>query len=407
VGSPTSHTPYPSAAASDYDGDIQWDATHPTFPWLTWNNRPFVSPAELLLVPATTQPGLLLEHGVFVNSFNPFNPSASADPDPNAKFRDGFRHLLSFFTSADGAAATARGESPEFSRLLDYVDVPSRFAGTTETLDPREFSGLAPGYEHALHPPFNKLSRFREPGKINLNTVFDPLVWDALTDGAFGYNGSNQTPQLPRRWREFAKSRQGYGRSAVTTTEFEFSKHFPTMFANPIRPAGANPLVPPVLGKSSGSVDGLMQTRDVHVTMLRSSAENSTPPPLDPSDFGMKPDMEDKPLFAMENNGQPYNDPDRNPYFRYAGLQKIYNSVTTRSNVYAMWVTVGYFEVTPVAIDAGHPDGWELGPEIGTDTGEIQRHRAFYLYDRTIPVGFERGETLNVEDGLLIQRYIE
>ena len=70
---------------------------------------------------------------------------------------------------------------------------------------------------------------------------------------------------------------------------------------------------------------------------------------------------------------------------------------------------MGYFQVTPNpnGIDAGHPDGYQLGPELGSDTGEIERHRAFYIYDRTIPVGFQRGLDLNVEKGLIVRRFIE
>ena len=40
-----------------------------------------------------------------------------------------------------------------------------------------------------------------------------------------------------------------------------------------------------------------------------------------------------------------YNDPNGNPFFRYQAIQRLGNLVTTRSNVYAVWITVGYFEV--------------------------------------------------------------
>ena len=54
-----------------------------------------------------------------------------------------------------------------------------------------------------------------------------------------------------------------------------------------------------------------------------------------------------------------------------------------------------------------HPDGYRLGQELGTETGQIERHRAFYIIDRSIPVGFQRGEDLNVEDTILLRRFIE
>ena len=92
-------------------------------------------------------------------------------------------------------------------------------------------------------------------------------------------------------------------------------------------------------------------------------------------------------------------------------MSRLGNLVTTRSNVYAVWITVGYFQVTPNkgtgVVDAAHPDGYQLQAELGSDTGEIERHRAFYIFDRTIPVGFVRGQDLNVEKALLLRRYIE
>jgi hypothetical protein len=54
-----------------------------------------------------------------------------------------------------------------------------------------------------------------------------------------------------------------------------------------------------------------------------------------------------------------------------------------------------------------YPDGYELMQEMGSDTGEVVRHRAFYIYDRSIPVGFERGKDHNFADGLLLKRFIE
>jgi len=82
--------------------------------------------------------------------------------------------------------------------------------------------------------------------------------------------------------------------------------------------------------------------------------------------------------------------------------------------VYAVWITVGYFEVKPNRVtspaglpDAGHPDGYELGQELGADTGEIVRHRAFYIIDRTIPVGSNAAKTKNVEKAIILKRFIE
>ena len=49
----------------------------------------------------------------------------------------------------------------------------------------------------------------------------------------------------------------------------------------------------------------------------------------------------------QNNNTAPVDNTDRNPYFRYQAIQRLGNLTTTRSNVYAVWITVGYFEVEP------------------------------------------------------------
>ncbi len=106
----------------------------------------------------------------------------------------------------------------------------------------------------------------------------------------------------------------------------------------------------------------------------------------------------------------------------FRALQRLSNLVTTRSNVFAVWLTIGYFEVLPwpqpginqppnggwTAADyAAHADGYQLGSELGSDTGEVVRHRAFYIFDRSIPVGYERGQNHNVNRAILLRRYIE
>ena len=125
-----------------------------------------------------------------------------------------------------------------------------------------------------------------------------------------------------------------------------------------------------------------------------------------------------------------YRNTDRNPFFRYQLYTKLSNMATTRSNCYAIWVTLGYFEVERVNITSvgaktlpsqestgysksndlpdayRYPSGYRLLRELGSDTGETERHKAFAIFDRTIPVGFIRGENLNVDRAFLTRHIL-
>lgn len=121
-----------------------------------------------------------------------------------------------------------------------------------------------------------------------------------------------------------------------------------------------------------------------------------------------------------------YRNTDRNPFFRYQMYSKLSNIATTRSNVYAIWVTMGYFEVERVDYRAvlpsqeqsdyhrgddmpmpyRYPDGYRILRELGSESGDVTRHKAFAIFDRTIPVGFLRGENLNADQGFLVRRIL-
>ena len=131
--------------------------------------------------------------------------------------------------------------------------------------------------------------------------------------------------------------------------------------------------------------------------------------------FRPRPTTPDEPLFHVRQPGNNNRNVDRHAAFAYEGIQRLDNLTTHRSNVFAVWITTGYFEVTKNppslinenGVDSGHLDGYQIGKELGSDTGEIKRHRAFYIIDRSIPVGFEIGKNHNVDDTILLRRIIE
>jgi hypothetical protein len=87
-----------------------------------------------------------------------------------------------------------------------------------------------------------------------------------------------------------------------------------------------------------------------------------------------------------------------------------------------VWITVGYFELEEVAVPV--PDNpnaalqsvtfnnglvelrTAVGREYGLDRGQVRRDRAFYVVDRSIPVGFFPGENLNVDKAVLTRKYL-
>lgn len=68
-------------------------------------------------------------------------------------------------------------------------------------------------------------------------------------------------------------------------------------------------------------------------------------------------------------------------YLKNELMIKLFNNITTRSNVFAVWLTVGFFEVLP---------GGAYGQEINRAEGRNVRHRMFAIIDRT-------NLTINVE----------
>ena len=169
------------------------------FPWMSWNNRPFSNPMELLCVPASSPSRATLE--VTPGHFSQFlsqTPAGTGSPYAETNtalsgMRSPFANLLNFF-HVDSSGPEQQAQM-HLCRLLDFVEVPSPYAGTERWYNPQAFgmpapansaqpmNGVTPPPANSnpiyYRPPFNKLSRFRDPGRININTIFDEDVWAA------------------------------------------------------------------------------------------------------------------------------------------------------------------------------------------------------------------------------------
>ncbi|NQU10195.1 hypothetical protein HQ590_05365 [bacterium] len=366
----------------------------PPFPWLTWNNRPFISQVELMMVPRSSS-SRLLNAGIVdpAGTLNVDYFTMNLGSSPYTNETNPFQHLWNFFYSPPGPPPVGAVTSTQTHRLLDLVHVPSRFAGTELQGNPAAFT--ISGETHPFPPPFSDIPNYREPGRVNINTIFSQDVWN----GVMNYFPTGNPNVDAAYWDRMVANRQGY-----TPTSGNLNENSPTQFANPFRSYAGRDAVP-----LSALYTGMQQ--EVNGSMLRSDLISGTCQPLfvHGGTGLLLPPPPGVPLDLCVH-------PDRNAYFRYQALQKLGNVITTRSNVYAVWITVGYFEVSeaynvallPAAQFQGmFPEGYQLGPELGSDTGEVKRHRAFYVFDRSIPVGFERGRNNNVEEAVLLQRFIE
>jgi hypothetical protein len=397
--------PYFGAAApqyyrgAPYFQDANGNSLAP-FAYLAFNNRPFNNIMELLQVPCWPSSQLLRRFdGQYIDP-NPMNPPTSWTsmyqppvlPVPPNQAPLYAPHLLNFFPTSTNP--NANSTAPEISRLLDYVETRTPYLDTEKNYNPVNFvsGNQAPaGYR----PPFNYLSRFREPGRININTILDSNVWDAAVRGFPGMCGQLPEGDSGTFLLHLVLSRQGYGTNAASM--LQHNDTFPSLFSHPFRTADSADMMPPLPAQ-----------------LRRSPAEGG----LTRRDLNPYPSINDtdRPLFASDST-LPYQDAARNPYFRYQGLQKVGNLFSTNSNCYAVWITMGYFEVeandadndpsTPATIDAAHPDGLRLAQEVGVDSGEVKRHRAFYIIDRSIPVGYEPGHRHNTDKAILLKRFIE
>jgi hypothetical protein len=168
----------------------------------------------------------------------------------------------------------------------------------------------------------------RLPGRINLNTVWDEETFLALCD-----------PNPSSGFKEGAAK-------AI----FKRLRDSRTVDENGPGP-GDRPFLSLAAGLTPGAFDGGLQD-----TLLRSE------------DPGAAVRL---PILAVP--GRPH------PYQSHELLTKILNNATVRSNVFAVWVTVGFFEVTD---ENAQPV--KLGAEIGRSQLRHVRHRMFAVVDRSV-----------------------
>ena len=228
-----------------------------------------------------------------------------------------------------------------------------------------------------------------------------PLIQQAIRPVESGILGQVRSSRQRRRGLGPASNPQ-----QTLTNMLRINPALPSRFMRPYRTPGGAFLSAPTAGGQSTE-----PARETDVTLLRADPDATSRPLFEMDDYlmhdnqhvhmGLKATPDTFPLACMDFN--------RNPYFRYQLMQKLGSVVSNHSNVFAVWITEGYFEVTPVAErrTPGTPTAINWARSWAATRGDIVRHRAFYIFDRSIPVGFIRGQDINHDKATLLKRFIE
>ncbi len=189
----------------------------------------------------------------------------------------------------------------------------------------------------------------RVPGKINLNTIWDAETLLALCDPQPS-NVFTKAEVVERIFEDLMKHRTERWREGVLQEKDR-----------------------PFLGMGVGHyADG--------TNRLYEELHRITSAPVFPNGGG----LEDT-FFRRTTLGDPgaarllHTASGVHKYFENQLLHKIINQTTSRSNVFAVWLTVGFFEVVD---DTARPV--KLGAELGRAEGKHIRHRMFAVVDRSV-----------------------
>jgi len=297
--------------------------------WFCWPNRPLTSLAELVFVP-----------GFISGAVN------------DETHTDGIGMLDDHVTDPDDGVYLPDRIPGDELIALDAFTVPSRFAGTRQSLDrtapywatlERHGVGFAGDAAATYRAPFegNELHAGREPGRVNLNTVSSDAVWEAVVQGTVPRIATDERGRAP-----FGLVRARTSGTAPTTGRF--AELASTGTAGTLSPA-----------KTTGQVLALSG-------------------------------IEVRPTLVL-NGTNAIADASLNPAHAYHTAIRLGTLATNRSHVFGIWITLRTMDTVPGG---------------GVDRETVALHRMFLLYDRSRPVAFEPGRDHNVRDGIIIKRVL-
>jgi hypothetical protein len=301
--------------------------------WLTHLDRQLVSPMELLNVSAFKPHEMTQQFNAQMYAAQTPIPAA---PTPGVT-PSYYGYRAPWF---DEDVPPGTGNSHFLYRLFEFLETGSRM------------TGMAPGG--------------RIPGKVNINTIYDQEIPQAL---AAAQPQGNPSPNyfdqasVQNIFNQLMTLRSP-GLSLMPGADGQI--HAPANSGIPPSP-GQTP-DQPFLSLAAGlsGVGGPPDTQypaglSINNTLMWRAAG---PPPQG--------------LFQVTSFGPGASTAVNHPYLQDQLFAKIFNNLTTRSNVFVVWLTVGFFEVTN-----SNTRPVQLGAEIGKAENRQVRHRMFAIIDRT------------------------
>ena len=295
-----------------------------------------------------------------------------------------------------------------------------------------------------LRPPLNLRSKLFKSGLVNLNTIKNINVYKTVVAGYS--TAAELDPTLTGRYpaglgaffNEFIATRRGYtpdlnapsaanhwfedGPLPMQTFDHDgntgtpelpsFDRNIPTQFAGVFRSAmGSN--IAPLESMRQRPIDP--NDSPWQINEPGTPGMNGNPPAVspDPEPRLEHSDIDDsllvesfdrsgqvgKPVFQREPNDPAISAPESHVSSvinQQLGLTRLAELATDQSNLFAVWITVGNFEVDI--------DTLTVGDELGADRGEAVRTRGFYIIDRSQPVMYEPGVWNNARNAVVYER---
>jgi hypothetical protein len=225
----------------------------------------------------------------------------------------------------------------------------------------------------------------RIPGKVNINAL-----WYDSQDPTRPNRDPNKSPNVSAVFRALCDPGNPIVNPPIPSPNIFSLNDVDNIFDNlmasrtpnwatPNAPFGPTdkPFLPLSIGLSQGGAMGTPpDVQNPNGVSIENTLLRSDPTDANPVDT-LRRRMFDVP--AADQGTTPPTVPSPNPYLRKQLLTKIYNNLTTRSNVFAVWLTAGFFEVID---DTVLPV--KLGAEIGRAENRQIRRRMFAIVDRSV-----------------------